>query len=119
MSYLDYKENASGEIEIGICLTQDQFKGRGLMKLMLKFLIARYPDRKITIGTYEKNAGMICCITGAGFEEKRKTPNERIDGSASIYYERIPGKIATNKTVTSNVKTSHHRFFSYNRRKEK
>lgn len=119
MSYLDYKESVSGEIEVGICLTQDQFKGRGLMKLMLKFLASRYPDREITIGTYEKNAGMICCIKSAGFEEECKTPDDRIDGSATIHYRRIPGKIVVSKTAAPKANALQHGFFSDNIRRKK
>lgn len=95
MSYLDYKEKTSGEIEVGICLTQERYQGCGLMKLMLKFLIARYPDQEITIGTYDRNAGMICCISSVGFEEELKIPDDRIDGSTSIHYRRIPDKMIT------------------------
>lgn len=92
MSYLDYKEHSNGEIEIGICLTREAYKGQGLAKLMLKFLMARYPDREITIGTYERNGGMICCIVNTGFEEDYRTPGDRIDGSTSIHYRYKPRK---------------------------
>lgn len=86
MSYLDYKELPSGEIEVGICMTIEEYMGLGIMKLMLLFLRSRYPDREITIGTYEHNKAMIACIHRVGFYEEFRVNNDRIDGSSSIHY---------------------------------
>lgn len=90
MSYLDYKVRKNGEIEIGICMTIEQYRKRGLAKLLLGFLIACYPSREITIGTSESNLEMIACIKKVGFKEEFTIPNDRINGEASIYYRYFP-----------------------------
>lgn len=90
ISYLDYQEHANGEIEIGICFTREEYEGRGLMTLMLRFLIDLYDDKTITIGTSEGNLHMRSCIKNVGFEEVYRIPADRVDGSASIHYRRTP-----------------------------
>lgn len=90
MSYIDYKEHKDGVIEIGICFTTEQQRGKGLAKLMLQFLFTRFPNREITIGTAECNESMIACIQHMGFQEEYRVPNDRINGKASIYYRYFP-----------------------------
>ncbi len=92
MSYFDYKMHKDGKIEIGICLTMEEYRGRGLAKLLLGFLIACYPTQEIIIGTSEGNFGMIACIEKMGFKEEYRIPNDRINGAASIHYRYLPNK---------------------------
>ena len=99
MAYLDYKEHLDGEIEVGIVFTREYYQGRGIMKLMLKFLMARFPKNDITIGTYERNGGMICCIQSLGFEEESRQENDRIDGSATIHYRHTSGYVKVNNNI--------------------
>lgn len=92
MSYFDYKVHKDGNIEIGICLTVEEYRGRGLAKLLLNFLIACYPNQEIIIGTSEENLGMIACIEKVGFKEEYRILNDRINGAASIHYRYLPNK---------------------------
>lgn len=92
MSYCDYKIHENGPIEIGVCFTKDQYRGRGLAKLMLQFLITCNPNQEITIGTAECNMNMISCIEQTGFQEETRVPNDRVNGVASIHYKRFPLK---------------------------
>ncbi len=95
MSYFDYKVHKNGNIEIGICLTVEEYRGRGLAKLMLHFLFTLFPDREITIGTAECNENMISCIQHMGFQEEYRVPNDRINGKSSIHYRYFPKVIKT------------------------
>ena len=90
MAYLDYKEHASSVIEIGICMTVDQYTNRGLMQALLKYVISSFSNREIIIGTSEQNKAMIACIEHVGFYEDFRVEQDRIDGSASIHYHFIP-----------------------------
>lgn len=86
LSYLDYKEHTESKVEIGIGMTQEEYRGCGLMGLMLRFLIARYPGCEIIVGTYEGNARMIRCLEHTGFVEDHRIFGDRVDGSTSIHY---------------------------------
>lgn len=90
MSYCDYKEHKNGKIEVGICFTTETYRGRGLAKLMLHYLIVGFPSQEITIGTAESNVSMIACIQKMGFQEEYRVPNDRVNGKASIHYRRLP-----------------------------
>lgn len=90
MAYLDYKEHVSSVIEIGICMTVDQYTNCGLMQTMLKYVISSFPSREIIIGTSEQNKAMIACIERVGFYNDFRVEQDRIDGSASIHYHYIP-----------------------------
>lgn len=90
VSYCDYREHENGIVEIGICFTRETYRGRGLAKLMLHYLIAGFPNRPLTIGTAEGNHNMIACIQKMGFQEEYRVPNDRVNGNASIHYRRLP-----------------------------
>lgn len=90
MSYCDCKEHEDGEIEIGICFTMEAYRGCGLAKLMLHYLITGYPNQEITIGTAESNVGMIACIKKMGFQEEYRVSDDRINGKSSIHYRHFP-----------------------------
>lgn len=88
ISYLDYKVVSSDLVEVGICVTRKDYRGQGLMKILLCYLIEKYPKFEIKIGTYENNQPMIDCIQATGFLEDYRVLNDRVDGSASIHYKR-------------------------------
>lgn len=90
MSYCDYREHENGIVEVGICFTNDEYRGRGLATLMLHYLITCFQNREIIIGTSEGNYNMMACIKKMGFQEEYRVPNDRVNGKASIHYRRMP-----------------------------
>ena len=100
MAYLDYKECQEGIIEIGIVFTREEFKGNGLMKLMLHFLLSRYSRSDIICGTYEKNGGMIACLKSLAFEVLEIREKDRVDGSSTIVFIHKSNVIHINNDVS-------------------
>lgn len=88
ISYLDYKVVSADLVEVGICVTREDYRRQGLMKILLCYLIEQYSKFEIKIGTYEHNQPMIGCIQETGFLEDFRVLNDRVDGSASIHYKR-------------------------------
>lgn len=98
MSYCDYRIH-NDFIEVGVCFTLKKYRGCGLAKLMLQYLISCFPDQEITIGTAESNAYMMSCILKLGFKEEFRVSNERINGDATIYYRHYPTKKGRDENV--------------------
>ncbi len=85
-SYLDYKTGPDG-IDVGICMTATEFRGRGLMSVLLSALVGDYPERDVSIGTCERNVAMRRVIEKSDFVPIGRM-QDRVDGESSIYYRR-------------------------------
>lgn len=85
VSYLDYKMTKVGNVEIGICFTLEEYRGKHFMGALIEYLKGKFPDKAIEVGTYENNIAMRKCFERLGFQEVNEK-QDRIDGTKSIYY---------------------------------
>ena len=85
-SYVDYRARPNG-IDVGICMTGAEFRGRGLMSALLSAFVADNPACDITIGTCERNVAMRRVIEKCAFVPTERK-EDRVDGETTIYYRR-------------------------------
>jgi GNAT superfamily N-acetyltransferase len=61
-SYLMYELHDT--ITIWVCYTEEEYRGKGYIKQILKSLIEKYPNMDITIDTYNESLCNICKSLG-------------------------------------------------------
>ncbi len=85
-SYIDYRAGPAG-IDVGICMTGAEFRGRGLMSALLSAFVADNPACDIMIGTCERNVAMRSVIEKCDFLPTERK-EDRVEGESTIYYCR-------------------------------
>ena len=98
LSYLDYKVcpgTTQNTIQIGVCFTEADCRGRGLMQGLLRAFLRlcreNYPHHAVIVNTHEHNEPMKACFRALGFREYDRKVHDRVDGTDTLWYRRDPG----------------------------
>lgn len=86
-SYVDFYLSDSNTVEICVVFTTSSFRGGGLSASLINIVRLMNPHKDIKCGTYENNETMRRVLSEKlCFRESKQIPNDRIDGSSTIYY---------------------------------
>lgn len=101
IAYMDYKMRLDGDIEIGIQLTDVQYRKQGFTYSLINILRMKFPNARFFIGTYEENIPMRNVLTKIGFKENLfYDPEQHI--VTNLINERINPLYPDNKEMLSN-----------------
>lgn len=73
-----------GDVELGILLTNSQYRLKGLATSLIYLFRLKYPGNRVYAGTYEENYGMRRTLKKTGF-----VPNKFYDEKLKVTSHRI------------------------------
>ena len=88
ISYLDYKIRIDTDIELGVALTHEDYRKKGLVSSLKWFFMLIFPTLGFYAGTYEENEPMKNTFAKTGFEP-REFWNEEMNVKTNKIRERI------------------------------
>lgn len=96
ISYVDYKQRIDGNIELGVALSNDKYRGGGLVTSIIYYHILNNFFAPIFTGTYDKNKPMKDILKNCGFTDHYIIDREKNEKS-NVVKERFevipePGK---------------------------
>ena len=70
ISYLDYKLRSDGEVELGVQLTDEDWRGRKLATGLVNFHRTKFMNNRLYVSTFEENGAMRRVLETNGFSPK-------------------------------------------------
>ena len=93
VGFVSYIENREAEnfclpnIYLSTLVLQPETRGMGITKKLYHHLFNElYPERNVYTRTWSTNIAHIKILMGFGFEELKRIPNDRGNGSDTVYY---------------------------------